>query len=111
MIEIFGYCFAVAATTWFLDFCLGSPSPSGATEGRIASRVGQWIVDGYTVFDAKHPKWPNPFKAMGICPICFATWIGIAFAAYGVIFGGMAWWSAPLVATVSPWIYFKVFSE
>lgn len=41
------FALASAATTYFLDFCIGSPSSGEIQKGRIFGSYGKWILEGY----------------------------------------------------------------
>lgn len=100
------YClftsFVTACFVFFWDFCTGEPDgQGGAIKGRIFSRIG-FLLSGL------HAKWEveksgrlNPYKAMGVCPLCFSVYVSAAMTLLAWWLLGMPLWYFLPVAVIS----------
>ncbi len=83
--------FGSASLTLAIHFGLGAPSESlDYIESNLFSPIGKWLLTGYAVFSAKHPKSINPYKA-AICPYCLLQWVGLAMFVFFKMLWGMPW--------------------
>lgn len=96
----------IACWTVLIDFCIGSPRVEEVKRNRIFSIIGYWIREKYIAYDFKEQKRisakdmsirervfriPNPYKAMGICPLCSNVWWGFFWTVPLIFSTGIHW--------------------
>lgn len=117
--------------THFLVFCLGDPHKSTVTQNRIFSKIGNWLVTKYEIFEAEEKnridmrlmedsnmsytqaegrRRINPWKAI-VCPICFNVWTGIASCLVLVISGALGPWAVLPMLVTSSYIFRQIFKQ
>lgn len=91
-----------ACFVMFWDFCTGEPDAEGGyKKGRIFSFIGKWVALRGQIWDLEHPERLNPYKAMGVCPLCFSVYVSLAFTILAAILISMPWWYFLPVAVMS----------
>lgn len=91
-----------AAFVQFYDFCIGEPDgQGGAIKGRIFSRWGFFLSGLHAAWEVRKSILLNPYKALGVCPLCFSVYVSAAFTVCSVLLLGMPWWYFLPVAVLS----------
>lgn len=115
--------FASAGLTHLWSFALGDPAyharGEGVARGRILSRLGYALNQGFEQFEATTTAIrgsmertatkerqlsrarafdrPNPYKLLGVCPQCTNWWVAIIVFAIVRMLTGYSWWWLVLV--------------
>jgi len=105
LVHIISALFTAAVSACFVafwDFCTGEPDIDGNyKQGRIFSFIGKWLSIRGQVWEIGNEGKLNPYKAMGLCPLCFGVYVSFAFAAAASILIGLPWWYFLPVAVIT----------
>ncbi len=90
----------------FWNFCIGEPDydENGKPiyyHGRIFSRIGKWLINAHHNWDKAKPEVLNPYKAMGVCLLCFSVYISAIFTTASFFLLNLPAWYFLAVAVIS----------
>lgn len=111
--------YSSAALSYLYDFCIGEPHGTSVNKGRIFSFIGVFIRSKFDNFEAETEKIRdntkrsliesgyeigaameeadkfyrvNPWKAAGVCPICFNVWCSIIICVPSIFAFDIPWY-------------------